>query len=258
MRIGVSIAILAGCVVLAGASGSGAETQGSIRAYLVHHGEPAFQKLAQEFEKDTGIHVDVAFECRSGMLKLITTQGDGDVCTVSGQENVDQIEKAGLAVGPGVRIGEVIPVIEVLKGNPKGIRSLADLARPGVRVVLCARRGCMGKVADQILAKAHLSEKVEPNVTRFLGEKTTAKAVDGEKTDACVVWSWTTLEVGPDKYDMVPIPDEHNVIEPVCAFVLKSAKNRAGAEKFTAFLQSDRAKAVLAEVGVGRKAAAAR
>jgi ABC-type Fe3+ transport system substrate-binding protein len=45
------------------------------------------------------------------------------------------------------------------------------------------------------------------------------------------------------------------VIEPVLAFLLKGGKNRVAAEKFVAFLQSDRAKAVLAEAGVGRKAA---
>ena len=252
MRIWGIVAILAGCLLLPGATSSAAENQGTIRAYLVHHGEPGFQKLAQEFEKETGIHVDVTFECRGQMLKLVTTKGDGDVCTVSGQESFDQIEKAGLAVGTPATIGEVIPIIEVLKGNPKNIRSLADLGQAGVRVVLCA--GCVGKVADKILAKAQLTEKVKPNICeeRVRGDRLVAKAVDGVKADATICWSWTTIEMGPDKYEMVVIPEEHNVIEPVMAFVLKSGKNRAAAEKFVAFLQSERAKEVLAGVGLVR------
>lgn len=242
--------------LVATSPGWGAEGDVTIRAYLVHHAEPAFTKLAEEFQKDTGIRVEVAFECRGRMLKFLTSKGDGDLCTISGREHYEKLVKEGLTVGEPVTIGEVVPIIEVLKGNPKNIRSLADLGREGVRVVLCA--GCVGTVADKILANAGLTEKVKPNICeeRIRGDRAVAKAVDGVKADATICWSWTTIEVGLDKYDMIAIPDGVNVIEPVFASLLKGGKNRAAAEKFLAFLQSDRAKAVLAEAGLGRKEAA--
>ncbi len=223
-----------------------------LRAYIVHHGEPTFRKLIAQFERAHGIRVEPRIACRGGLFMVVSNDKEADLCITSGQENIEAFGKAGLCKSPPVRLGEITPVIHVLKGNPKGIRSLADLARPGVRVTLCA--GCVGRVADRILENAKLAEKVRPNVVeRIRGDLPTALSVDGVKSDATIVWSWTTLEAGLGRYEMVPIPDEANVIDPLGGVVLETGRNKEGARKFLDFLQSDGAKKLLAEAGLARK-----
>ena len=66
------------------------------------------------------------------------------------------------------------------------------------------------------------------------------------------MWHSTTLEVGPDRYDMIPIPLEHNAIDTIAAIALRAGKNPAAAERFAAFLQGERARRILREAGLVR------
>ncbi|NQT87747.1 extracellular solute-binding protein [bacterium] len=225
-----------------------ADDPSAIQAFIVHHGEPAFNQLAREFQQKTGIRVHATYACRGPMPGVIQKAGGGDLCITNGQKHLDRLKEEGLSKGAPVRIGDVTPIIQVMKGNPKKIASLADLARPGVRVVLCIPQGCIGRVSDEILSKNGLAEKVEKNVVRRVrGEHAVATSVDGKDVDACIVWSWTTMEVGPDKYHMVPIPAKANVIDPMAAVLLKTAKHEAAAKQFITFLQTERAQKVLAD-----------
>ncbi len=125
--------------------------------------------------------------------------------------------------------------------------ALADLARPGVRIVLCFSKGCLGRVSDKILANAGVAEKVAPNIVkRIPGEEAVAKAVDGVNADVAIMWSWVLPIIGEDRYQAVPIPPEVNVIDPVVAVPLKTGTNVAGAEKFVAFLRTGKAQKLLA------------
>jgi len=229
-----------------------AEGQATIRAYIVHHAVPAFKSLISEFERESGIRVQASFACRGGKLVPMTLAGgDGDVFITDSLENVSELKAKGVCRSEPVRLGQVTPVIQVVKGNPKGIKSLADLARPGVKVVLCHEKGCLGRVTDRILAASKLAEKIKPNIVeRIRGETATAKAVDGVKADAAIMWSWVIFELGADRYEMIPIPPEVNVVEPLVAVLLTTGKNPEGAEKFVQFLRSEKAKRALARAGL--------
>jgi molybdenum ABC transporter molybdate-binding protein len=55
--------------------------------------------------------------------------------------------------------------IAVQKGNPKGIRSLADLARPGLRVGLCnAEQSTLGYMTQGMLSSSALDRSIRKNV----------------------------------------------------------------------------------------------
>ena len=229
--------------------------QGTVRAYIVHHAVPTFKRLISDFERESGIRVEASFACRGGKLVPMTLAGaDGDVFITDSLENVSELKAKGVCRSEPVRLGQVTPIIQVVKGNPKGIKSLADLARPGVKVVLCHERGCLGRVTDRILAASKLAEKVKPNVVkRIRGEVATAKAVDGVKADAAIMWSWVIFELGADRYEMIPIPPEVNVVEPLVAVLLTTGENPQGAEKFVQFLRSEKAKRILAGAGLRAK-----
>jgi len=239
-----SVLLAAGC-----ARWQAAGDRPVLRAYGVHHGEPTWNQLFADFEREAGIRVQVSFACRgANLVDLAAKGGDGDLFITDSAANVAELGEKGLGLSAPVRLGEITPVIQVMKGNPKKIASLADLARPGVRVVLCFPRGCLGRVSDAILAKSALAEKVAPNIVkRIPGEEAVAKAVDGANADAAIMWSWVFPVIGQERYDMVPIPAEANVIDPLVAVPLKTGKNRAGAERLVAFLQSEKAQKILAD-----------
>jgi ABC-type molybdate transport system substrate-binding protein len=64
-----------------------------------------------------------------------------------------------------VLITETDIVLAVAKGNPKGVRTLADLAQPGLTVGLCnAEQSTLGYMTKRMLAQAGLEKAVMANV----------------------------------------------------------------------------------------------
>lgn len=219
-----------------------------VRAYVVHHGEPTWEQLFADFERQTGIHVERSYACRGANLVALAVKGqDGDLFITDSAANVAELAEKTLEAAPPVRLGEITPVLLVMRGNPKKIASLDDLARPGVRIVLCFPRGCLGRVSDKVLANAGLSEKVAPNIVkRIPGEEAVAKAVDGVKADVAIVWSWLLPIIGQERYEAVAIAPEANVVDPIVAVLLTTGRNRAGAEKLVAFLRTEKVQKTLA------------
>ena len=226
----------------------------TVRAYIVHHGEGAFEEIAREFRAETGMRVKIRFACRSGIYDVVKANGNGDVVVSSKRSVLDQLKKDGCTEGERMRIGALVPIIEVAKGNPKNIQTLADLGRADVRVALAREPGCVGKLTKQILEKNGLTAKVQPNVVkRVLGHAKTAGSVDGEEVDATIIWLWAMRDLGSDKVEAVPILPGQNVIEDVEAMVLNTGRNRDGGEQFAAFLQCPKAQEILARAGLVSK-----
>ncbi|MBM4042185.1 MAG: hypothetical protein FJ290_27120 [Planctomycetes bacterium] len=217
-------------------------------AYVVHLAQTPFEKLADEFTRETGIRVDAAYACRRSLHQAVADNRDGDLYVNAKASATVEVRKAGLAAGEPIVIGHLIPAIVVMKGNPKGIASVADLAKPGVRLCLGNPKGCLGTLGLDILKKAGVADKAAGNIARQAGgEFDVARSVDGKEIDAAIVWGSVVLEVERTDVELVPIPAELNVLEPVEMLVLNTGRNKPGAARLAAFLQAPRAKQLLAE-----------
>ena len=134
--------------------------------------------------------------------------------------------------------------IAVAKGNPKGIHTLADLARSGLVVVLADPSVPAGKYAQQALAKAKVTvhpASLEQQVTGVL-----SKVALGE-ADAGIVYHSDIVTSG--KVDGVAIPDAQNVIADYPIAVLKAAKSQTGATQFVSFVLSPDGQTLLKAAG---------
>lgn len=127
--------------------------------------------------------------------------------------------------------------VAVGTGNPRSIRGLADLARPGLRVVLAAPEVPAGRYAAEVLGKAGVTVSpvsLEPDV-----KAAAAKVASGE-ADAAVVYA-TDIRSGLAE---VPIPAEHNVEASYVAAVLRPA-----GEPLVDFLLSASGRRILGDAG---------
>jgi molybdate transport system substrate-binding protein len=134
--------------------------------------------------------------------------------------------------------------IAVANGNPKGIHSLADLARPGLVVVLADPSVPAGKYAQQALAKANVTvhpASLEPQVTAVL-----SKVALGE-ADAGIVY--VSDVVTSQKVQGVPIPDSQNVVADYPIAALKNARHNSTADAFIAFVLAPDGQSILKAAG---------
>jgi molybdate transport system substrate-binding protein len=121
--------------------------------------------------------------------------------------------------------------IAVAAGNPKQITSLADLAKPGVSVVLEAVGVPAGDYTRQVETQLGITitpKSLEPDV------KTSITQVTSGEVDATVVYVTDVFAAG-SKVAGVPIPDSEqpSIVYPIA--VVKASSNQAAA---AAFVQS--------------------
>jgi molybdate transport system substrate-binding protein len=146
------------------------------------------------------VKVTFNFAASSALAQQINEGGAADVFVSADEANMKKVTDASDASDPKVIARNRLAIL-VAKGNPKGITGLADLARPGLVVLLCAPQVPCGKFAAAALAKANVSVKpasLEENV-KFV----VSKVALGE-ADAGIVYV-TDVKASGDKAQGVAI-----------------------------------------------------
>jgi molybdate transport system substrate-binding protein len=139
-----------------------------------------------------------------------------------------------------------VPVIAVQKGNPKNITSLADFARPGLKIALGdANATAIGKAGTKMFKKLNIAAAVEKNVvtrTPTINELTVIMNMG--QADAAIL---TLDQIDAARVDAIAIPasDNNVLITPVGATTF--TKNAEAADKFVAYVASDEGKAFFAK-----------
>jgi len=130
-------------------------------------------------------------------------------------------------------------------GNPDGVGGLADLVRPGLRVLFCGPRVPAGRYARQALAKAGVevgSMSDEPSVKAVL-----SKVLLGE-ADAGIVYATDARQAAP-RVEAIAIPAPHNVVADYPIGVFGDGRSGAAAAEFVAFVLSDAGRGILRSHG---------
>lgn len=145
-------------------------------------------------------------------------------------------------------------VLVTPKGNPAGIASVADLARPGVKVVLAPEASPPGGAAAlKILEKAGVLEAAKINAVTLGScvQRTMDDVIAGRGDVSVVELRLTRLPAFAGRVDIVPI-DEKLFPPPPMTFtvgVMQSAKNRELAEAYAAYLVSPEGQAHFERMG---------
>jgi molybdate transport system substrate-binding protein len=199
----------------------------------------AAASLTAPFEALKKAHPELSIELQlAGTPQLVAQIQQGaqaDVLASADEPNMKKVVDSGLAAeAPRVFARNELAIV-VEAGNPQKIAGLADLARAGLRVALCAPEVPAGRYAREALAKADakispVSE--EPNVKALV-----AKVALGE-IDAGVVYA-TDVTSAKGKVAGVAIPAEHNVRASYPVARLRDGKNPEGAKRFVDLLLSD-------------------
>jgi molybdate transport system substrate-binding protein len=174
-----------------------------------------------------GLNITYNFAGSNALVAQIQQGAPADVFASADQKNMQTLVTAGLVETP-VTFAKNKLQIAVAAGNPKKIADLADLAHPGVSVVLEAPGVPAGDYTRQVLAKKGITltpKSLEPDVKSAL-----AKVTSGE-ADATVVYV-TDVTAGGPKVQGVTIPDadQPDITYPIA--VVKATKNHAAAQAF--------------------------
>jgi len=177
-----------------------------------------------------GLSLTFNFAGSNTLVTQIQQGAPADVFASADQKNMDKLVTAGLVETPVIFARNKLE-IAVAPGNPKHIAGLADLAKPGVSVVLEATGVPAGDYTRQVEAQLGISitpKSLEPDV------KTAITQVTNGEVDATVVYV-TDVAAAGSEVTGVPLPDneEPSIVYPIA--VVKASSHQAAA---AAFVQS--------------------
>jgi molybdate transport system substrate-binding protein len=153
--------------------------------------QPPTELAARTFEDQTGAKLEVHFGGSGEMLARMKLAEQGDIYFPGSSDYIELAKREGL-VDPASEtiIAYLVPAINVPRENPKGISTLEDLARPGVRVAIARPDTvCVGLYAVEVLERAGLASQIKPNIVNNTEScAKTAQVVALGQVDAVIGW----------------------------------------------------------------------
>lgn len=203
-----------------------------------------FTELGKDFEaRNEDVRVVVTFAGSSTLAQQINAGAPADVFAAANPVTMKRVTDAGNA-NDAVVFARNRLVIAVSQGNPLSIAGLRDLARPGLKVALCAEQVPCGAAANTVLEAAGVNftpVTLEQDVKAAL-----AKVRLGE-VDAALVYRTDVQSVS--EVDGVEFPESGGAINDYQIAVCGPGSELA--RSFVAFVLSEHGRDVLAEAGFG-------
>ncbi len=247
--------LLAGALALTGCAGddtgsggapaAGDDVRGTVTVFAAASLTEALGTLAEQFEDGhPGARVVVNFAGSSTLAAQIIEGAPADVFVSADLATMQRVVDAGLVEGePTVLVRNQL-VIAVPVGNPHGIRDLADLADPALKVALCAEQVPCGAAARTVLDAAGV--RLTP-VTLERDVKAALSKVTLGEVDAALVYR-TDAAASPE-VEGIEFAASARAVNDYPVAVLRDAPNPTAARAFLEFLFSEAGTAVLVEAG---------
>jgi len=227
------------------ASSSAPALSGSITVFAAASLTGAFTDLGKQFEAaHPGTTVKFSFGSSSTLAQQIIAGAPADVFASASATNMKQVTDAGDAADPKTFANNVAE-IAVSPASASKVTSLADLAKPGVKVALCQVQVPCGALAKSVLDKAGVT--VTP-VTQGLDVKSTLAYVTSGEADAAVVYV-TDVKAAGSAVTGVEIPAAQNASTVYPIATVKASSNTAVASAFEDLVLSSAGQGVLSGVG---------
>ena len=208
-----------------------------------------FTTLATDFETaNPGVTVKTTF-AGSGALVTQIQQGEpADIFAAAAAAPMATLQTGGQLEGGSTNFATNTLEIAVPPTNPANIQTFADLAKPGVKLVICAPTepcGASSVAMEKVEGVSLTPVALEPAVASVL------TAVSSGQADAGLVYKTDVLgSAGSVKG--ITFAGSGKVVNTYPIAVLGESKNQKVAKAFIAFILAAKAQGVLATAGFGK------
>jgi molybdate transport system substrate-binding protein len=224
------------------------ETFGSVLVLCGSSFRPPMEKLAKMYEDQTGAKVELAFGGSEDHLPRVKVGRHGDLFVT--HSPYMQYTRDADALMREVPVGSLAPVLVVKKGNPKGVKSIDDMSRSGLRVVLPnPEYSTCGEMVFGLLKKKGTLDAVLKNVgnAQVRSHAQVASLIDLDQRDAGIMWNGVANN-WLDAIEIVPTSYEYDKEIGVSVMGLSYTKNKEAVEAFLDFVDKN-GKAVFERFG---------
>ncbi|WP_093172094.1 molybdate ABC transporter substrate-binding protein [Sinosporangium album] len=204
-----------------------------------------FTEIGKAFEAgNPGTAVRFNFGSSATLAQQIVQGAPADVFAAASPATMKTVTDASLAAAPTTFTRNKLE-IAVPSDNPAKVNGLADLAKPEVKVALCAEQVPCGAAAVKALEAAGV--KITP-VTLEQDVKATLTKVELGEVDAALVYRTDVIASG-GKVKGIPFPEADKVINDYPIAALTKAPSGDLAQRFVDLVVSKQGTDVLTKAG---------
>lgn len=234
-------------------------SEGNVVAYTAASLKGVSPKLAEGFAKMYPGHTVVFNLDGTQALKTQVQNGAyADVFISASNSYTNELKKGGYFDDSTVKTLTTNYVIVILPANnPANIQSLADLAKPGIKIARAAKTVPIGTATDAALVNLAKStygsdwnSSIYTNtVTYETSEPGVATKVALGEVDAGFVYESTAIAAKTGTYTSITIPKADNYLQTYTIGVLKGSTGKGAATDFENFMMSDAGQQILKDYG---------
>lgn len=234
--------------------------KGDLTVFAASSLTDVFNATAKAFTaKYPGVNVTFNYASSSALSTQINEGAPADVFASANDAQMKVVTDAGHASNPKT-FATNLPVV-IVPANSTAVTAFADLAKPGLRLVLAGPDVPIGAYARQIFANAakatggpgaDFSERVLANLkSDEANVRAVLTKVQLGEADAGVVYS-TDAAIALKDVKIIEIPTAYNVIATYPIAAVKDSKHADAANAWVAFVLSSDGVAILKEFGFGQ------
>lgn len=208
-----------------------------------------FTALGKQFETDNpGVTVKFNFAGSSDLAQQIVQGAPADVFAAASDATMKTVTDASLTAAAPTIFAKNVLEIATVPGNPKGIAGFADLAKPDLKVVVCAPQVPCGAATVKIEKITNVTLKP---VSQEADVKSVLSKVETGDADAGLVYL-TDVKTAGDKVKGVPFPEASQAATNYPIAVLKNAPQPDLATKFESLVTGELGQKTFEQAGFAK------
>ncbi|MBV9922064.1 MAG: molybdate ABC transporter substrate-binding protein [Pseudonocardia sp.] len=209
----------------------------------------SFNAIGKQFETDhPGVTVKFNYAGSSDLAQQIVNGAPADVFAAASDATMKTVTDAKLTAAPPVTFAKNVLQIATPPGNPKRIAAFADLAKPDVKVVVCAPQVPCGAAAQKIEKSTGITLKP---VSEEADVKSVLSKVQTGDADAGLVYV-TDVNSAGNKVQGVNFPEASQAATNYPIAVLKNAPAADLANQFQSAVTGEQGQKVLDQAGFAK------
>lgn len=228
-----------------GGAGTGSGPARTLTVFAAASLRQTFTRLGADYERaHPGVTVTFSFAGSSDLVAQLEQGAPADVLATADERTMTKALGARLLGAEPRAFATNTLTIVTPPDNPRRITRLADLARDGVAVVVCAPPVPCGAATERVERSAGVTLKPvseEQSVTDVLGK------VRAGQADAGLVYT-TDARAAGSAVDVIPLPEASGAVNTYPIAVTATAGG-ADAQAFVDLVTGPQGRAVLAQAG---------
>ncbi len=212
---------------------SSARSETSLTVYCAAGVRRPVEEIARAYRELTGVEVQLQYASSAALLAQMEVNPVGDLY-IPGDDAFVELARGKNLVREVMPLARFSLVLAVVPGNPKNIRSLADLQREDVKLCIGNDTTAVGRMTATVLRDAGLdadvlqrAKAVKPTVTEVAAD------IQMGAVDAGFIWSAVAKERG---LEIVELPELADVTATIPVMVMANSKQPAAALRFARYL----------------------